>query len=72
MGAVVQMIQITEDDSLFLYGVNDKNELIFRTTHNPALLRNEPFIVKKHMIYVGEYFFHENYLNKVIKENEAI
>ncbi len=60
-----QMVKIDEDTSLFLFGFNDKNELVFRSTRNPSHLQHEMFLIKDNMCYLNLYFFHINYLKNL-------
>lgn len=60
-----QMVSIDEDTSLFLFGVNAKNEIVFRSTRNPSQLQNETYIISKGLCYLNLYFFHENYLKNL-------
>ena len=67
---VIQMIRVSDDNSLFIYGLNEAGELVFRTTHNINLLRNEPIYIHQNKVYVGVYDFDKQLLEKVIKSNE--
>jgi len=72
MGKVIQMIKTSEDNSLFIYGLNDKEELIFRASRNPAQLQNEKIVIEKGMVYTNLYFFPVLFLEKVINENKEL
>ena len=60
----IVMVYIDPKTSLFLYGINN-DEVIFRSSRNPAHLQTERLEIKDGMCYVGLYYFSEDYLKKV-------
>lgn len=64
----VQMIPITEDNSLFITGFND-GELSFRVSRNPEHLQKEQITMKDGMVFTNLYHFPVGYLDKFINEN---
>ena len=65
---LIQMVTIDEDTSLFLYGFNDNNELVFRTSRNPGQIQHEKIVVKDNFCYLNLYYFPIDYLKKLPKE----
>ena len=62
MGEAIKMIQINENDCIFLYGINKKGELLFRASRNIEQLQSEKPVIEKELCYTNLYHFHINYL----------
>ena len=70
MTNVIQMVWITEDNCLFIKDYNDKGELTFRTTKNPAHLQTEKVVIEGELVYTNLYHFHVFWLKKFLSEAE--
>lgn len=60
-----QMVPIDEDTSLFLFGYNKKNELVFRSSRVPEQLQNEKMTIVGEKCHISLYFFHTIYLTNL-------
>ena len=45
MEILIQMVPVTPDVSLFIYGFNEKGEMIFRSSAMPKYLQNETIVI---------------------------
>ena len=72
MGKVIQMIPTSENNSLFICGLSENGELLFRTARNPAHLQQEKMTIDNGMVYTNLYNFSIKYLKKFIKANEEV
>ncbi len=63
MTTKIQMVWTGEDNCLFIYGINENTELIFRTTRIPKHLRNEHFEIHENKCYVASFHFSKVFLN---------
>jgi len=61
---VIQMIN-TGEHYLFLYGLNTKNEIVFRSSQNFRYLQNDVYTIKDDMCYVSFYNFNKGYLDRL-------
>jgi len=62
---IIQSVKISDDCILYLYGFNDKNELVFRSSRNLKYLQSETIVIKNHIVYTNLYFFPEMFLDKI-------
>lgn len=62
MGKLIKMIWTSKDNCLFIYGMNKKGELTFRTSRNINHLQKEKTVIDKEMCYTNLYYFPINYL----------
>lgn len=62
---IVVAVPTSLDNTLYLYGFNDKEELVFRSSRNLKFLQSEKIIIEDHIVYTNLYFFHEKYLEKI-------
>ena len=62
---IIQYVKVSDDCILYLYGFNDKNELIFRCSRNIQYLQNEMIVIKDHIVYTNLYFFPESFLKEI-------
>ena len=68
----IQMIKISDDNSLYIIGFDDKKmELTFRVTRNHKQIQKENILIKDNMVYTNLYHFPLDYLNKFINENKT-
>jgi len=58
------------DAYLFLYGMNDKKEVVFRTSRNIQLLQNEVFTIDGGMVYTNLYHFPVAFLARFYKKDD--
>ena len=58
------------DAYLFLYGMNEKNEVVFRTSRNVQMLQNEPFVIDGGMVYTNLYHFPAAFLARFYKKDD--
>ena len=65
MGKSIRMVWTSPDNCLFLYGINDKEELVFRTSRNIKRLQIENFTIDNDKCYLNSYFFHVGFLNNL-------
>jgi len=71
MGRTIQMV-FTGEGYLWIIGFNPETmELTFRTSRNPQHLQTEKVLVKDGNIYTNLYF-HPNYLEKFLAENNNV
>jgi len=67
MEILIQMVPVTPDVSLFIYGFNEKGEMIFRSSAMPKYLQNETIVIDKDIVYTNLYHFHIQYLKYFIE-----
>ena len=60
MGKVIKMIWTSTDNCLFLYGINQTGEVVFRTSRNIRRLQIEKPVIHKELCYIGLYYIHIN------------
>jgi len=65
----IQMIFLG-DAYLFLYGMNEKKEVVFRTSRNIKMLQNEPFVIDGGMLYTNLYHFPAAFLARFIEKKD--
>ena len=53
--------------TLWVFGINSKDEIVFKSSLNIGYTRSEPYIVQNRICYVGTYFFPVEFLNKLPK-----
>lgn len=68
MGKLIVMIPTSKTNSLFLYGLTSKDELMFKTSLDPKQLKKEKIIIHENVCYVGTYTFHKNALAMLQKD----
>ena len=51
--------------TLWLFGINTKEELVFKSSHNMAYTQCEAYSVHEGNCYVAAYFFPSEFLNKL-------
>ena len=69
MCKIIQMVKISDDNSLFILGFTEENELIFRTSMIPNYIQKEKITIKDNFVYTNLYFFHLDYLKKFLNES---
>lgn len=59
MGKIIKMIWTSGDNCLFVYGITEDDELIFRTSRNINYLQREKVKIDKvqQMVYTNLYHF---------------
>lgn len=62
----IQIIFLGEN-YVFLYGLNETNQLVFRTSTNVSVLHEEPFTINNNMIVCERFFFPAFFLARMIK-----
>lgn len=67
MGTLIQMVRTDPENILFIYGFNEKGELIFRSSRLPKYLQNEKIVIEGEMCYTNLFHFHINYLRNFIQ-----
>ena len=65
----IQMIFLG-DAYLFLYGMNEKKEIVFRSSRNIKMLQNEPFTIDGGMLYTNLYHFPAAFLARFMKKDD--
>ena len=70
MGRIIQMVRITDDNSLFILAFDGVNELTFRTTRNPQQVQTETITFKGEIVYTNLHHFHIGYLEKFLSETK--
>ena len=65
----IQMIFLG-DAYLFLYGINEKKEVVFRTSRNIKMLQNESFTIDGGVLYTNLYHFPAAFLARFIKKGD--
>jgi hypothetical protein len=66
---LIQLIFLGEE-YLFLYGINDKREVVFRTSRNIKMLQNETFTIDGGMIYTNLYHFPVAFLERLLTKQK--
>lgn len=57
------MIWTSLDACLFVYGIKKTGELMYRSSRNIKHLQVEKPVLNKGFVFVGMYYFHQNWLN---------
>jgi len=63
MTKLIKMVWTSKDNCLFIYGITEKGEVIFRTTNNIKHLQKEVVAVKDGKCYTNLYHFNIELLN---------
>ena len=59
MGKEIKMVWTSPDNCIFLYGINEEGEVVFRSSRNIKLLQSEKPVIEKNMCYLNLYFFQD-------------
>jgi len=67
MGTLIQMVRTSPENILFLYGFNEKGELVFKSSYMPKYLQHELISVdqERQMCYTNLYNFHIGFLERI-------
>lgn len=63
---LIQMIWTSENNCLFIYGFNDKGELLFRSSKNIKHLQHEIITIKNGLVHTNMYFFPKHFIQRFI------
>lgn len=55
---LIKMIWTSDVNCIFIYGMTNKEEIIFRASYNIKLLRTEKITLHENMCYFGAYNVH--------------
>ena len=62
---VIITIPVGDNIVLWVYGINVKEEIVYKSSLNMGHIKSEPYTVHDGVCYLGAYFFSTEYLNKL-------